>query len=209
MSYATDPAGYSKAISHLEQALRHYPVRNARIPYLIHDFAVILIRNGAYGEALRTLEAVYPHIPPSNRIIIHATSARACAGIRDRDGFARGAALVERATALSEESASFALLHVAEGARLLDEWDLAERYAAAGLKIAMKRHESDVIRIAYDIIDSVTTRAQLNIALVPDAQVKATVDRCLDRLAKLRVPTAKQRSAAFPASQVVSTAWVP
>lgn len=209
LSHASDAFGYGKAHGHLEHALRLYPVRNPRIPYLIHDFAVILIRHGAYRQALRALEAVYPCIPPANRIIIHATTARACAGIRDHDGFQRGAGLVQRAAARSEESASFALLHVAEGARLLGEWDVAERYAASGLQIALKRHELDAVRVAYAILDAVTTRAQLHIVGAPDAQVGAAVDRCLERLAKLSVPSARHRIAAFPASQVISTAWVP
>jgi tetratricopeptide (TPR) repeat protein len=209
LSYATDPAGFGKASAHLQQALRLYPVRNARIPYLVHDYGVILIRAGAYLEALRALGAVYPYIPPSNRTIIHSTTARACAGIRDHDGFAKGEARVMSAVSRGDESASFALLHLAEGARLLEEWDAAERYAAAGLQIALRRRELDVVRVAYDVLDAVTTRAQLPIVRAPDAQVRANVDACLVRLAKLRVPSARRRSADFPASQIVSTAWVP
>jgi tetratricopeptide (TPR) repeat protein len=209
LSFATDPAGYSRAHAHLEQALAIYPVRNPRIPYLLHDFGVILIRAGAYRQALRLLEAVYPHIPPSNRIIIHATIARAYAGVRDHDGFARGAALVEAAAVRSQESASFALVHLAEGARLLAEWDRAERYAAAGLEIALARREFDVVRVAYDVIDAVTTRTQLTIRTAPEAHVRNAVERCLKRLSKLDVPSAKRRSAMFPATQIVSTSWVP
>jgi tetratricopeptide (TPR) repeat protein len=209
LSYATDAAGFGKATAHLEHALRLYPVRNARIPYLVHDYAVILIRSGAYGEALRALGAVYPYIPPSNRTIIHATTARACAGVRDHDGYARGAALVTLAASKGDESASFALLHVAEGARLLGEWDSAESHAAAGLQVALRRRELDVVRVAYDVLDAVTTRTQLQIVQAPHAKVRATVDGCLLRLAKLAVPSARQRSARFPASQVVSTSWVP
>lgn len=209
LSYATDPNGFRKASAHLENALSLYPVRNARIPYLVHDYAVILIRCGAYTEALRALWAVYHHIPPSNRTIIHSTTARACAGTRDHDGYAKGVALVTSAVSRGDESASFALLHLAEGARLLGEWDTAEKYAAAGLQIALRRRELDVVRVAYSVLDAVTTREQLPIVPAPNPQVRTTVDACLLRLAKLRVPSARQRSADFPASQVVSTAWVP
>lgn len=209
LSYATDPVGFGKATTHLEQAFRLYPIRNARIPYLVHDYAVVLIRCGAYAEALRALHSVYPYIPPTNRTIIHATTARACAGMRDHGGFAKGVALALSAVSRGDESASFALLHLAEGARLLGEWDAAEKHAATGLQIALRRRELDVVRVAYDLLDAVTTRAQLRIVRAPDAQVRANVDACLARLAKLRVPSAQQRSAGFPAAQVVSTAWVP
>ncbi|MCA1792250.1 MAG: hypothetical protein LC667_21110, partial [Thioalkalivibrio sp.] len=143
LSYSTDPLGFAKASEHLEQALRLYPLRNARIPYLVHDYAGILIRCGAYLQALRALREVYPYIPRANRTIIHSTTARACAGIRDHDGFARGAAYVEHAVNRGDESSSFALLHLAEGARLLEEWDAAERHAATGLQIALRRRELD------------------------------------------------------------------
>jgi tetratricopeptide (TPR) repeat protein len=209
LSLATDPAAYTRAYAHLEKALALYPLRNPRIPYLVHDFAVILIRVGEYRQALRVLEAVYRHIPPSNRIIIHATTARACAGVRDYDGFERGAAFVKAAAAKRHESASFAMVHLAEGARLLGEWDLAERYAAAGLEIAMSRREFEVIRVAYEVIDAVTTRTHLTIGTAPEAHVGKAVDQCLKRLAKLEVPSAKRRGEVFPATQVVSTAWGP
>jgi hypothetical protein len=73
----------------------------------------------------------------------------------------------------------------------------------------MARREFEVIRVAYDVIDAVTTRTQLTIRAAPEAHVRNAVEPCLKRLSKLDVPSARRRSAVFPTAQVVSTSWVP
>jgi tetratricopeptide (TPR) repeat protein len=196
---------YRAAEDELRKALSLYALREKRIPYLVHDFAFALMRHAYYSASLQLLEAVWEHIPEPNRLIINGTIARVTAGLRMRERYESAASHVILLAEICEDGATWAYIHIAQGARCFDEWDRAERYAARALEIALRRREPDAQRTAYEALDAIMFRTPAPREAEPPASVGEIVAVCLDRLAKLREPD----EAAVPAAQVVTTAWAP
>lgn len=196
---------YAAAESEMRKALALYALREKRIPYLVHDFAFALMRHAHYSASLQLLEAVWEHIPEPNRLIINGTIARVTAGLRLRDRYESAASHVIMLAELCEDGATWAYIHIAEGARCFDEWDRAESYAARALEIALRRREPDAQRTAYELMDAIMYRVPAPRQQLAPPSADQLVAVCLDRLAKLREPD----EAAVPAAQVVTTAWAP
>jgi tetratricopeptide (TPR) repeat protein len=196
---------YSAAAGETRKALALYPLRHDRIPYLIHDFAFALMRHAYYSASLKLLEAVWDHIPEPNRLIINGTVARVTAGLRDRIRYESAATHVALLAEICADGASWAYIHIAEGARCFEEWDRAESYAGHALDLAIQLREIDAQRAAYEVLDTVMLRVPAAREQPAPASVDELVSMCLDRLARLREPD----EAAVPAAQVVTTAWAP
>lgn len=191
-----------------QTSLALYPLRHERIPYLVHDIAFYaLVRNRFFSSARTVLDAVWSYIPPENRLIINGTVARVAAALRDRERYESSASHVCVLAELCQDGATWAYVHIAEGARFFGEWDRAERYAARALELAMLRRELDAQRTAYTLLDSI----MLRVPGPPEEKstpgfVTALVRSCLTRLAKLREP---DLHSPVPMHQVVPTAWAP
>lgn len=196
---------YEAAEAHTRLALSLYPVRGDRVPYLVHDYAFALMRFAFYAPSLQLLTVVWDHIPPENRLHINGTIARVSAALGYRDRYEAAASHVAILTEICDDGATWAYIHIAEGARYLGEWDRAEGYAARALQLAYARSELDAVRSAYEVMDAVIERARPIRAKPEPPSVTDMVTLCLNRLAKLREP----EEAAVPTSRVVTTAWVP
>lgn len=201
-----DIGTFDAAVREARLALALYPLRNDRVPYLIHDIAFYaFVRSNYFSAAKTLLEAVSEHIPEANRLIINGTLARVSAALRDRGGYEEAASRVSLLAELCPDGAAWAHIHIAEGARCFAEWDRAEAYAAHALGLAMNRRELDAQRTAYELMDSIMFRIPSPREAVQNPAVDEMLATCIDRLAKLREPEA----GAIPVAQVVPTAWAP
>lgn len=199
---------YIAAERHVRKAFAHYPVHHPRLPYLVHDYGFALMRHCYHAAALQILEAVWHHIPPDNRLVISGTLARVSGGLRDRLRYEQAASHAALLAELSEYGAAWAYIHIAEGARCFGEWDRAEAYAGKGLALAQRRREMDAQRVAYEMLDAITTRIPAPAAQSEPQSATKLVALCLERLRKLREGV-EPRESAVPVSRVVTTAWAP
>lgn len=199
---------YAAAERHVRKALRLYPVHHPRLPYLVHDYGFALMRHSYHAAALQLLEAAWDHIPPDNRLVINGTLARVSGGLRDRGRYEQAASHAILLAELSEYGAAWAYIHMAEGARCFGEWDRAEAYAGKGLELAQRRREMDAQRVAYEVLDAITTRRPAPVAQEAPQSATELVALCVERLRRLREGP-DGRDAAVPASRVVTTAWAP
>lgn len=201
-----DIGTFDAAFTEAQHALTLYPVRHDRIPFLIHDIAFYaFVRFGFFRAARELISTVWEHIPEGNRLIINGTFARVSGALHDRAAYESAASRVSILAELSQEGATWAHIHIAEGARSLSEWDRAEAYAARALDLALRRRELDAQRTAYTLLDAIMVRTPGPRETSPDKRVSVLLAACLERLGKLREPA----EAAIPARQVVTTAWAP
>ncbi len=155
---ACEVGTYEEAEDHVWQALDLYPVRHPGVPFLAHDYAWLLNREGFFSGAHVLLCATLPHIAPHRRLPILGSLARACAGIADREGYEAAAGEVMRLAAATEEGAAAALVHVADGARRFGEWERAETTALRALEVAVRREEAEPQCGARAILEGVPVR---------------------------------------------------
>jgi tetratricopeptide (TPR) repeat protein len=153
---ACEVGTYEEAEDHAWKALELYPVRHPAVPYLAHDYAWLLNREGFFSSAHVLLRATLPLIAPHRRLPILGSLARACAGTGDREGYAAAAAEVLRLADTTDEGAAAALIHVAGGALWLGDPELAETAAARALEIAIRREEGEPQRSALAILEGLT-----------------------------------------------------
>ena len=155
---ACEVGTYEEAEDHAWKALEQYPVRHPGVPFLAHDYAWLLNRDGFFSSAHVLLRATLPHIPPHRRLPILGSLARACAGIGDRAGYQAAAAEVLRLAGDTGEGAAAALIHVSAGARHFGDWALVETAAARALEVAVQREEAEPQRGALAILEGLAAR---------------------------------------------------
>jgi tetratricopeptide (TPR) repeat protein len=148
-----------RAVFHAVKAFDFYPLKDERLPYLAHDLGYLLIRMRYFRLALHALDAAPAHgFLPHYLGVVYATIAQAAGGA----GRVARYETAERASLglvdASEEFAAAARASLAEGARSLGRWDVAERHARASLRIARSRHDREAAREAVTLVRVVLRR---------------------------------------------------
>jgi len=142
LAIAAEVGAYYDAERHVRLAMKLYPVHHPRLPYLVHDFAFLLVRQQFYSIALSLLEDLLRVAwRPSEELLLRSTIAWAAAGSTRVEFHDRTEQEVLQLIGLHDEYASAAYIHLAEGARHLARWDRAEGYAAAAWAAAQRRNE--------------------------------------------------------------------
>lgn len=145
----TESGELSAATGHYREALRLYPPSSERIPYLVHDAAVLLMRRHHYSHAVPLLERVLAAIHrPEEQILVWGSLAKAGAAAQRRDQYAQAEAAIRQLAPLYNEHAGAAFIHLAEGARAFEEWEKAAVYADAASSIAAERSDELIGRDA-------------------------------------------------------------
>lgn len=164
MLLAIEYRDIENAVDHARRALEWYPQHHARIPYLVHDFAYLLTRieQGYDAAALHLLDRVFEPISAEHeRLLVWGTVARAAAGNEDLQRFN---VAMDRVTNLAamfpQPHAPHALYEVAEGARRLGMWDVAERVGSAAHRTAHTQGRSDTEADAARLLADVGARTQ-------------------------------------------------
>jgi tetratricopeptide (TPR) repeat protein len=188
LTLAIHTGTYAQGERYALRALERYPVRFRRIRHLAHDYALLLVSSSHFSAALPLLKALEPLFPPADplRILLLSTLARAAAGVRDRGLFQSVASEVLVLVETGEHQAAPALLGVAEGRRVFEEWEEAERLAGRSLEIAARRGEGEPQRGAYRLLDSIAIRetAAPDVPPPPGSSVEEVSERFLSRLEK-------------------------
>jgi tetratricopeptide (TPR) repeat protein len=136
-------------IHHTAEALRLYPLSNARVPYLAHDFAHFLTRLRIFAPALPILRAVSNLLPrASDQVLVASTIARAAAGAGERQLYDHASERVLEFIQGANQYAAPAYKNLAMGAWQLGEWDRAAGYASLAIEVAAPRHEREPLQAA-------------------------------------------------------------
>ncbi|MFL5383371.1 MAG: tetratricopeptide repeat protein [Longimicrobiaceae bacterium] len=145
MTIASEIGTYHQGASHLRRALRHYPVHHWRIPYLVHDFAYLLIQSRFYSPALPLLHHVAALIkaPPEQALVLSAIS-RAAAGAGRYAEYRRFRESSLALLTLYDEHAPAAYRNLALAAHLANDAGEAARIAAETVTLARERRERDI-----------------------------------------------------------------
>jgi tetratricopeptide (TPR) repeat protein len=157
---ATAEESFASGDRHARRALELYPAGYERLPYLAHDYAVLLTNFGHHGPALELLDRVLPLVVhPQERVAVFGAIARAAAGMGDRARHEAAAADVLLLAELSGLNAAGALALSAEGAAFLEDWDRALRLAGRAEEIAARNGERAPRRRAAAVLDAAAVRA--------------------------------------------------
>lgn len=159
LTIAVETGSYAEAEHYMRAALQEYPVHHRALPWLAHDWAFFLVRSNLYKEARVLLEAVRPHVTRRElQVVIEGTLGRAVAGCGDRNAYELCRERVLVLSSVHGEYAAAAFAHLAVGAQLFGEWELAEQMGARALEIARTRHQADVERGATEIVSAIRAR---------------------------------------------------
>jgi tetratricopeptide (TPR) repeat protein len=149
----TELGQYEEARYHAEGAVRYYSGRHRRLPYLVHDAAFLFIRLHLYTPALSLCEGIPALVPrPNDAALVWSTVAWAAAGAGKPDQYKYAERQTLQMLGLTDEHAPATLIHLAEGARALGEWDVAKRYAEASATAAAERKDAAIAREAAELI---------------------------------------------------------
>ncbi|HWK89084.1 MAG TPA: hypothetical protein VNP72_03790, partial [Longimicrobium sp.] len=197
LTLESDVGTFAAGEAFARRALALYPLRHPRVAHLAHDYCFLLIQNGYYAQAAALLDQLSPTLfERQNRVILWGSIARAAAGMRHRDAFEQAARRVLQRAADSDENAASALLHVAEGARVFQEWDRAEQLAARALDLAVRRGEGTPHRLSLRLLDELCLRE-------PAAPPRHTgAEREIAELSRLFVQRVKRLSRALPGARL-------
>lgn len=156
---AAEVGDYREAERRARLALGMYPKSHPRFPFLLHDFAFVLIRHHYFSAALALLGELTAVIDlPGDQVLLFGTLGRAAGGAQNHGRFEEARQVVERLAEAHEEFAAAALVNLAEGARSFGEWDQAERYAALAHEVARRRRDTLLEKDAADLLQRITTR---------------------------------------------------
>lgn len=128
---------FKRAEEYADRALRSYPKHHARVPALVHDFALLCVREYVFDPALPLLQKVLPLIPkPNEKLIVWSTLTLAAAGAKVYDVHEGGRESVLEMAETYRSSAPPALMNLAFAAHIRNEWDAAAEYAKRALSLA-------------------------------------------------------------------------
>ncbi|MFL5537736.1 MAG: hypothetical protein ACJ8J0_02005, partial [Longimicrobiaceae bacterium] len=176
------------AVEHARQAFRLYPIHDARLPYLAHDYAVfLLIRYNAYGPALRLARPALSKMEDPDAIVMVAgTLAWAAGGAMLSDQFDSAERLAVKLAPLYKTHAASALAALALGGRALGRWDAVHRYASMALPLARERLDRWAEATSLELLAAVDRGEPPPPEGVPDARALEVSRRLAARLYRWR-----------------------
>jgi tetratricopeptide (TPR) repeat protein len=176
------------AVEHARRAFRLYPIHDARLPYLAHDYAVfLLLRYNAYRPALRlTRPALAKMEDPDAIVMVAGTLAWAAGGAGFTDQFHSAERLAVELVPLYRTHAASALAAIALGARVLGEWNAVHRYASMALPLARQRLDRWAEAASLDLLAAVGEHTRPPPEVVPDAPALEVARRLAARLYRWR-----------------------
>lgn len=190
MTLESEIGTFQQGARHLRRALMHYPVRFWRLPYLVHDFAFLLIQNRTYAPALLLLRELLPVIPETNQVLLQSALARAAAGTGDLKAYETAQHHVLTRADERPDQRPAAFRNLAEAALYLEDWDTALRIGRMTLHFARERMERDVERGATQILQRAVSRQRFarQSSQVDEQSVSELSEELLTRLARWQAP---------------------
>jgi len=178
----------AEAVEHARRAFRLYPIHDARLPYLAHDYAVfLLIRYNAYRPALRLARPALSKMEDPDAIVMVAgTLAWAAGGALHPDQFDSAERLAVKLAPLYRTHAASALAAIALGGRVLGKWDAVRRYASMALPLARERLDRWAEATSLELLAAVERREPPPPEGAPDARALEVSRRLAARLYRWR-----------------------
>lgn len=174
------------AAEHARRAFRLYPVHDARLPYLAHDYAMFLLdRHNAYRLALWLTQRVLARMDdPDTIVMVAATLAWAAGGAQRPEQFRSAAKMAVELVPLYKEHAAAALAAIAMGARALRECGTVHRYASMALTHARQRSNRWAESTARELLAAVGENRPAPAEGTPDARTLEVARRLATRLVR-------------------------
>lgn len=161
---------FEDGLKAVHETLNLYPIYDRRVPYLAHDYALLLIRNRYFAAALTLLEKLAPAITkPEERVLVQGSIARAAAAAGRFEQFREVTAQALDTARIYTEYAHSLYLQVAYALRSAGEWDSADDYAARAERTAEIVKDAVVGQLASEL------RAEIAARIPPDQE---NVDPC-------------------------------
>jgi tetratricopeptide (TPR) repeat protein len=177
---AAEREQYTLAAKYARNALTRYPIWHVSLPHFAHDVAFMLyIRQQQYASALAILSKVLPLMQVSrDRALVLSSLAWAAggAGLRERYQGSAAATLVQMGE--HREYAPAIFIHLAQGARLLGEWERALGYAEAASESAVQNEDEVLQREAAGLVEAIKRREASGVEANPDDELDS-FSRCL------------------------------
>jgi hypothetical protein len=153
MAVSADGGDLVQAAEHARQAESLYPLHHPRLPYLVHDCAVLLVHLHHYTPALPMLRRLPSYFPrPEEATLVWSTVAAAAGGAAHLTLYQEAERKTLELVGLYEEHAAAALVSLAHGARCLRDDARAERFADLAVEIAKRRDEQGEIQRASAVL---------------------------------------------------------
>lgn len=188
MTWAAEREDYSTAIEYMSLAMELYPLRHARVPHFVHDYAFILARLQHFSLALPVLQELLPCVARAEeRLLVLAQIARAASTVRRVELFEQAEAesirLIHRHMG---EYVPAALIYLAEGRRVLGDWDQAQYHATHAVHAASARSQALQERDALELVARIKAREPGPLDTPPEnpQRVQRLTSRLLSRLRK-------------------------
>jgi tetratricopeptide (TPR) repeat protein len=160
LAIAAEIGTYAAVERHAKLAFDLYPLSDERLPYLVHDYAYLLVRERYYSLALPLLDQLARVIVRADQsVLVLGTLARAAAGAGRHGRFRTLERMLLPLTLRYEEFAAPAFIHLAEGARAFGDWAGAERYADAARQLAERRNDALIRRDAQALLERIAGHA--------------------------------------------------
>ena len=148
-----DLGNFSHAEEHARLAESLYPLQSRRIPYLVHDCAVLFIRENYHTSALSLLRKLPSHFTarPAEATLVWSTVARAAAGAAQVELYREAERRTLELAGMYDEHGAAALVSLAEGARSLGDDVQAKHFSDLAVGIAKRRRDGGQARRARDL----------------------------------------------------------
>ncbi len=173
----------AQAEEHARLAESLYPLRARRIPYLVHDCAVLLVRERHYAPALSMLRKLPPAFPrPEEAALVWSTLAQAAAGAAQPERYRDAERKALELVGLYEEHAAAALVSLAHGARFLGDDERAVRFARMAAETAKRRNEGGEVRRARAVLKEIELKEPVPDEAPAPEEVAALARRLAARL---------------------------
>jgi tetratricopeptide (TPR) repeat protein len=177
------------AVRDANAALRNYRIYDERLPALAHDLAYLLVRNHHYGTALRLVDGLGERVEGVwAKGMLHGINARAAAGAGFGGSYFEASEAAFDIAQINEECAGAVFVNLAEAARILRRWDEAAEHATRALAVARRRADTEVKRLATELLRQVERREAPPPASEPasDAPIAVLAQRLAARLRRWR-----------------------
>ena len=202
MALAAERGDFPAMVEHARVAVELYPLRHQRLPYLAHDFAFALLRQGSYPLALALLKAFVRVVPRRHSLPGLASFAWAAAGRGALPRYADAERRALQQIAVDDQQAAASLVILAEAACAARHWERAERHAIAAVEAAQRLNQQRYERDAHALIEAIRQRTSI-LPAPSDAQVPEALQdevQALVRHLLVRVRRWKPRDVRFPDS---------
>lgn len=188
---------FEAAFEHATRAAILMPKHNERIPALVHDYCLLLVRMRAYSLALPLLECVAEkEMPVPERVIVWSTLARAAAGVGDAERFRLTSRKIEQVEEDLHLSSAVVHVNLAVGAQALGLLSCAEAHARRGVELSTAQGEYGTRKAGEEVLTALQGRQPplTGVPLEsPPAPVCGLAQELATRLHAWRGPTWKRK----------------